>query len=223
MYDNIVLIPYRDREYHLNYFIKTLPLFKEHLPNSKVVVIEQNKGKLFNRGKILNVGFNEYKNCEYYITHDIDIIPDKQIICNIYNMKKDIISIWNPHKFSLGGIIKIKKDIIYDINGFPNYIWGWGIEDRALYFRSIIKNYNIYVNNNKLNFTYLNHKSNVEKYKNDKLKISNIWSENNINSLNELQQNELIMNSGLNNLEYKILKKSNINNDKYIDHIIVDI
>jgi hypothetical protein len=63
MYENIIAIPYRNREKHLNYYIEhTVPLLQKHLPNSKVVVVEQVQGKLFNRAALLNVVFKEYEN-----------------------------------------------------------------------------------------------------------------------------------------------------------------
>ena len=40
MYDNIIIIPFRNRDTHLEYFINnTVPLIQKYLPNSKVVVI----------------------------------------------------------------------------------------------------------------------------------------------------------------------------------------
>lgn len=230
MYDNIVLIPYRDRESHLNYFINnSIPLFKEHLPNSKVVVIEQNKGKLFNRGKILNVGFDIYKdNTKCFITHDVDINPTKQFIYkyNININKNNIQGLFTSICNSLGGIIKIRSDDIFDINGFPNNFWGWGAEDIALQKRAEFykKNINKFLLNDNID------KSNYLIRFND---INDRQSQNNLKNyfictkyfskLTNTEKEEFIMKSGLNNIEYKILKKSNINNDKYIDHIIVDI
>ena len=42
MYENIIAIPFRNRDRHLDYFIKnTVPLIEKYLPNTKVVVIEQ--------------------------------------------------------------------------------------------------------------------------------------------------------------------------------------
>ena len=75
MYNNIIAIPYRKREKHLKHYIKhTVPLIQKFLPNTRVVVIEQNKGKLFNRGKILNVAFKEYENkTKYFLTNDVDL------------------------------------------------------------------------------------------------------------------------------------------------------
>ena len=107
MYENIIFIPYREREQHLKYFIEnTVPLIQSNLPNSKVVVIEQNEGKLFNRGAILNVGFKEYENkSKYFMTNDVDTIPNLEIIKNIYTKENiDILCI----KFNLN-LQKLKK------------------------------------------------------------------------------------------------------------------
>ena len=61
MFKNIILIPYRNRKSHLKYFLEhTVPIIQEFMPNTKVIVIEQCEGKLFNRGKILNVGLHEF-------------------------------------------------------------------------------------------------------------------------------------------------------------------
>ena len=223
MYENIIIIPYRNRELHLNFLIKNMvPLIQEHLPNSKVVVVEQNEGKLFNRGAILNVGFKEYENkTKYFFTHDIDMIPSLEIIKSIYTKEGiEMFRIKSPHRESLGGIFKVKHDVIFDINGFPNYIWGWGIEDRALYYRCCMKNINI-TNNQNHNFKILPHKSNIEQYIGEKKKNSDIWDKNYIDKLNEKQKEEMIMSSGLNNLEYKILERGMIHD--IVELIKVDI
>ena len=59
---NIILIPYRNREEHLKYWIEnTYPKLNKVLENLEVLVIEQSEdNKLFNRGKVLNVGFKYY-------------------------------------------------------------------------------------------------------------------------------------------------------------------
>ena len=147
MYKNIIIIPYRKREQHLEYFIKnTVPLIEELMPETKVVVIEQCEGKLFNRGKVLNVGFKEYMNkTEYFITHDVDINPTKLCIETYYNESVDVncvMGIYTSQCNTLGGIIKIKSKCIEKINGFPNDFWGWGIEDKALQNRSEFFNIN---------------------------------------------------------------------------------
>ncbi len=79
MYQNSIVIPYRNRKEHLDYFIKhTVPLIENLLLKTKVVVVEQCEGKLFNRGKLLNVGFKKYINeTEYFITNEVEIITSE--------------------------------------------------------------------------------------------------------------------------------------------------
>lgn len=223
MYENIIAIPFRNRDRHLEYFIKnTVPLLEQHLPNTKVVVIEQTDGKLFNRGALLNVAFKEYQNkTRYFFTHDVDINPTIKIIKNIYtDEKNDIYRIKSGHIYSLGGIIKVKHDVIFDINGFPNNIWGWGIEDRALYFRCIIKNIQITDNKTQI-FKIMPHTSNSQKYTGEKKILSDIWSQDYINKIDNKKKEDMIMTSGLNNLKYTILERKMLHN--MVELIKVDI
>ena len=154
MYDNVILIPYRNRKEHLDIFIKdAIPLFEKYLKPFKVAIIEQEEGKLFNRGMLLNIGFNEYKDkTQYFFTHDVDIIPTEKCVNELYTKTNyDVIRISVPHDTSFGQICKFTHSSIFNINGFPNIIWGWGIEDRALYYRYKIMNYSIspnYTNDN---------------------------------------------------------------------------
>lgn len=87
MLDTLTVIPYRAREEHLKYYLEnTVPLLQKHMPNSKVVIVEQNwNNKLFNRGCLLNIGFNEYKDkIKYFMTHDVDINTYEQTILDYY-------------------------------------------------------------------------------------------------------------------------------------------
>jgi hypothetical protein len=223
MLSNAIIIPYRDRRKHLEYFIdNTVPLIQKHLPHTKVIVVEQANDKLFNRGKLLNVGFMEYKDkTKYFFTHDVDINPNIDVIKTVYsNNDIDIYRIKSGHTTSLGGIIKVKHDIIFDVNGFPNDIWGWGIEDRVLYYRCIMKQYKI-TDNKKQLFKIMPHPSNVIKYVNEKKKLSDMWRQNYIDTLNEKQKEEMIMGSGLNNLDYTILERKTVHD--MVELIKVDI
>ena len=223
MYENIIAIPYRNRSEHLDYFIKhTVPLFLEYMPNTKVVVVEQNEGKLFNRGAVLNVAFKEYKNkTKFFFTHDVDMNPTRDLVKFVYTKEDiDIYRIMSSHDSSLGGIIKVKHNILFDINGFPNNIWGWGIEDRALYYKCCIKNINITLNSMR-NFNIRPHINNAENYINEKKTISDMWMDGYISQLNEQQKKDMIMSSGLNNLEYTILERKNIHD--IVELIKVDI
>ena len=99
--------------------------------------------------------------------------------------------------------------IIFDINGFPNNIWGWGIEDRALYHRSVIKDIHI-TRQSTQKYNILPHPSNAITYTGEKLHISNIWDKNHINTLDDTQKEYLIAFSGINNVEYSVIDRKNI-------------
>ena len=168
----LILVPYRNRKEHLNIFIEKLaPLLKKHINDVKIVIIEQSQdNKKFNRGKILNVGYNEYyKDFDYFFTHDVDTIPHENTIVNLYNNKDyDIFRIHSGHGVSLGGVVKFKCDIFKKINGFPNNIWGWGLEDEALFTRAMLNNCNIsnYITTSGKYFTFYQY---VPSYKNKNL------------------------------------------------------
>ena len=53
----------------------------------------------------------------------------------------------------------------------------------------------------------MSHKSNGEEYIGEKKKISDMWRDNYISKLDENQKTALIMDSGLNNIEYKLIKQ----------------
>jgi hypothetical protein len=215
MYTNIILIPYRNRKRHLDYFIEhSVPLIKEHLPNSKVVVIEQDGTELFNRGKILNVGFKEYQHdTQYFITHDVDINPTKLFVNEKYNSNvtdNEVLGLFTSVCNTLGGIIKLTSNTIFKINGFPNDCWGWGGEDMALQRRSEF--YNI-----KKHTFLLNDKSDKSKYMlrfddiNDSQKMNNSKHVNEHSiKFSRMDHNEKlnhILNSGLNNIKYNIMER----------------
>jgi hypothetical protein len=204
---NIILIPYRNRKYHLNYFLNfTLHLLEKYLNNLEILIIEQtNDNKLFNRGKLLNIGFDlidEKTNC-YIFNHDIDHNPKRQMVYNIYNRELDdntILSIKSSHEKSLGGVIKFRGNLFLKMNGFRNDIWGWGSEDRDLFHRSQYHNINI-IRNRCFQFKILEHKKNFSQ-------IDKELSEK-INKKFESKNDDIIKTfineSGLNNLKYKII------------------
>ena len=219
MYDNIIAIPYRNRDNHLKYYIENaIPLIQEHLPNTKVVVIEQNEGKLFNRGAILNVAFKEYQNkTKYFFTHDVDINPTEKCIKEHYMKQVDddhVLGIYTSKCNTLGGIIKINDSTIHAINGFPNNVWGWGTEDKALQNRSEYYNINKITNltNNMKHPLYLLRFNNVNDKETRHLALNSKKHYKTFKNLNNEQKLQEIMSSGLNNLKYTILERKMIHN-----------
>lgn len=221
----ILIIPYRDREEHLKYFNKkVIPLLKKYIPDIKIIVVEQSEGKSFNRGKLLNVGILEYANStiSHIILHDVDTIPTEKLIKEVYTQREgDIIRIYTAHDESLGGIIKCSKDCLIKINGFPNDIFGWGIEDRALFYRSKICNFTIlnkgYIFINQIRF--LSHKNNCQQYTGDKKKQSDLWGSYILN-LPEVEQKKFVTGNGLDDITYKVISKEVL--DGY-EKIVIDL
>lgn len=218
MYENIIIIPFRNREKHLTYFIEnTVPLLIQYLPNTKIVVVEQDEGKLFNRGALLNVAFKEYENkTKYFFTHDVDINPTIKCIEEYYVKEvkdTDVLGIYTSQCNTLGGIIKINDSTIQKINGFPNDIWGWGTEDKALQNRAEYYNIKKITNlTNKVNHPlYLLRFNDVHDKEKKNLSQNSYKHYNVFNKLNNKQKLKEIMNSGLNNLKYTILERKNIN------------
>jgi hypothetical protein len=143
-----IIVPYRDnvlqnRDTQLKEFID---YYHNYVPNVDIYIIEQNEGKKFNRGLLLNIGFHiakTYGNKEYtnYIFHDVDLLSPKELK-KIYTHNEidpiHIASLWTEkYNFStfLGGIISFSKETYEAINGFPNCFFGWGGEDDAMYNR----------------------------------------------------------------------------------------
>ena len=237
MYDTVIIIPYRAREKHLKYFLDhTAPLLQKHIPNGKVVIIEQDwNNKLFNRGCLLNIGVKEYENkTDHIITHDVDINPSEKSIKELYLPEVNDNTIKGLYNFgsdcdTLGGIIKMKTATFFKINGFPNDIWGWGAEDIALKNRANYFNIKIYKtikahhlgHSNKCAGIYKNENYIIFNNINDRIMINNSKNIEKYN-LNNYHDNIVnIKNSGLNNIKYEIINKQKIND--YIEKIVVKI
>jgi hypothetical protein len=220
MYKNIIIIPYRNRHDHLNILeTSKIDWFIETLNDSTlVVIVEQEDGKDFNRGKLLNIGIKElYDKCEsYFILHDIDLyLKGEQR--NFYNIDNndDIVRFFSGHKYSLGGLVKFKKKVLLDLNGHPNNIWGWGMEDRALYYRSRIKGYNPIQNlvHDLSQLQQLKHKVNKVPYTGDRKEMDNLL--NNIMKKNKEKKDEFINYSGISTLKKIHLNRDDKNDDEY--------
>lgn len=126
-----IIVPYRDRAEHLAKFV---PHYRDVLP---IIVVEQCDNKPFNRAKLLNVGFLELgKDYDYCIMHDVDMLardfypythyPDAPIhlatACSQFNYKM-------PYSKYFGGVTSVSSIDMQAVNGFPNYLFGWGKED----------------------------------------------------------------------------------------------
>lgn len=218
---SLIVIPFRKREEQLQKFLHdVIPLFVRHLKNFKVVVMEQGDDKPFNRGALMNIAFNEYKNkYDYIITNDVDICPKEETVRKYYTMKKDVVRIYCAHRESCGGICKISSRVFSMCNGFPSNIWGWGVEDRSLYFR--LRTFNILVGD--VIYPPVRLLGNPEN-ENDRQKKKSLINHHRRQIENKMFKRATIdkrknyyFKSGLNSLDYKIVEIKKLH--KHVDLI----
>jgi hypothetical protein len=146
-----IIIPFRDqyveqkRSEQLADFVKFFKTFLRGY-NARIYVVEQSDdGKLFNRGMLLNVGFDIAKNENtsgahtIYIFHDVDLLPSDEVREHYTHVPYSgevvhIAALWNRYggKEYFGGITAFCEQDYEKINGYPNNYWGWGGEDDEL-------------------------------------------------------------------------------------------
>jgi len=146
----VIIVPFRESNpktlERTNQLLQFAKHYHNYISNVEILIIEQsNDKKKFNRGALLNIGFNLSKKSigNIFIFHDVDLIsPNK--IANLYSVYPEhpihIANLWTEkYTFSdfLGGIISFNKKDFQKINGFPNDFWGWGGEDDAMYNRLV--------------------------------------------------------------------------------------
>jgi hypothetical protein len=165
-----IIVPYRDihpkqnRAKHLKQFVPFMLQFlskqlsKQTIIDYHIYIIEQsNDARKFNRGKLLNIGFdvarknrarrksktdpdsddNKMFDHDVFIFHDVDLLPTNEELLGPYytqfpKVPIHIARVWdrysnNPKYF--GGIVSFSSSDMKRINGYPNTFWGWGGED----------------------------------------------------------------------------------------------
>lgn len=214
----IIIIPYRDRMSHLEYFFKnSYPELNKKIDNLEILIVEQNNGKKFNRGLMINIGYQYYNNDNYdYITQDVDVNPILEESFDMYNYKlkdNEIYAIYSDEN-TLGGLVKFKGSDYKKLNGFPNDFWGWGCEDKELLNRAEFKKIKI---KRSIGFHdiktrekyFLIFQDNHLRERNDKYGESYIlWKR-----LSNEQKNTKLHINGLTTLNYKIIGEENLFNN----------
>eukprot|EP00979_Chaetoceros_neogracilis_P005861 scaffold1133_cov294-Chaetoceros_neogracile.AAC.6 len=152
-----IIVPYRDihtaqnRARHLQQFVPHMHAFlqkqlgKGTLIDYHIYIIEQsNDDRKFNRGKLLNIGFDiaRKNKCrahapkhDIFIFHDVDLLPGDDLgasYTKFPSVPLHIARVWdrysnNPKYF--GGIVSFSESDMKRINGYPSTFWGWGGED----------------------------------------------------------------------------------------------
>jgi len=132
-----IIIPYRDRLEQLELFKKSIKhyMVAKGIP-FELIIVEQDWTKIFNRGKLLNIGYKVANSllCDYVVFHDIDMIPldvdysYEEIPVHLATQRLDFDEYF-------GGVTLFPSQLFEKINGFSNEYWGWGFEDDDLLYR----------------------------------------------------------------------------------------
>lgn len=136
-----VIVPYRNRYEHLQEFKKSIVEYLESKNiDFKIIIVEQDNAKLFNRGMLCNIGFIEAQkeNCDYIVIHDVDMIP-VDVDYSYSNVPVHLATDNIPFESYFGGMTLFPSNIFEKINGFSNLYWGWGFEDDDLRYRCVKK------------------------------------------------------------------------------------
>jgi len=207
------IIPYRDREEHLNRFLPKLKsyLWNAGIDNYEVLVIEQSEGKPFNRGKVLNIGAT-LATGDYFIMHDVDMIPmtadyKYSKCCHIATQVRQF-KYKMPYPDYFGGVTIFDKQLLIDINGYSNEFWGWGAEDDECLLR--VKQYGIKPERRPCRFSSFDHDRDMSNH-----------SKNNIRLQLAKRNQYNFYDDGLSNLDYAIIDEKQI--DEKVKIIKVEI
>jgi N-terminal domain of galactosyltransferase/N-terminal region of glycosyl transferase group 7 len=147
--NHAIIVPLRKREHDAKIFMHhMIHYFDDNFLNDffTVVFVIQADQKLFNRGFLFNIGFNEVVTRRSYtkciIFHDVDLIP---VSSNVpYNQCLFPIQLgselehhnWTvPYQTYCGGVVSMSVKHWKTVNGFSNRYHGWGGEDDDLYER----------------------------------------------------------------------------------------
>lgn len=232
-FDYIIIIPYRNRKAHLEAFIaKVVPIFQKVLKSFKIVVVEQAEGKLFNRGALLNIGYQEYKSQSqntWFFNHDVDVYPNEACVEKYYlnqpnqpNQQSNLSSIGfcgiiTPPCDTLGTVIKFSSAEFAKCNGYPNNFWGWGVEDKALQNRVELAGIPIskvfYHDSPELPHWFEIKNDVDDRVKDREFQMKTHFEYDTFKYLPDAQKARYVMISGLNTLKYEVLYKEALTPD----------
>lgn len=190
-----IIVPYRNREEHLEIFLKTIKE-KINVNNYDILIVEQDNQKPFNRAKLLNIGFDLKKNeSDYFCFHDVDMMPEEADYSYVTQPTHGFHAIKHlGYKLSAnsnyGGVNFFNKEDFIKINGYSNEFWGWGGEDNDLLFRVKNKGFHLHRRLGKFdNLLHARAPKNTPEYQKNVERINNPYNYDT---------------EGLNTLEYKL-------------------
>jgi hypothetical protein len=144
-----IVIPFRDRDEHLRQLMPVLTaMLNEQRIRHRVLIVEQEPGGLFNRGKLINVGIHHAADAsDYYCLHDVDAVP---VVAN-YQCPSQPLRLVNTIRgaggetrrtdYYFSGAVSVRKEQVFAANGYSNEYRGWGKEDDDFFFRLLLAGY----------------------------------------------------------------------------------
>ncbi len=237
---NIALVTiYRDsedgsRKIQKDHFLEIMPKLFKNKANLSIILVEQNKGDLFNIGKLKNIGFDIANKSGIDFSHiiftDIDVIPNTELMH--YYLTKPVIPTAlaiegtryhsrkkNDGKPFMGAACAFTMDQFKKINGYSNAFYGWGGEDTNLALK-------IHEAGMKIGYPEKGAIIDLEEKDNKSISL-----ENKVKVVLKEKKEKLayekmavIKNNGISNLNYKIIKQTKYNRiSSKITHIIVNL
>ena len=155
MSTHALIIPFRNREEHLSILLDYLETKYQH--GLDIIVMEQFDNCPFNRGHMFNVVLDIEPKYDYYIFHDVDLVPESEDInylqefpipthlscyCEQFNYKLLDNKPWQDSQM-FGGVIAMSRAHFELIDGYCDRYVGWGYEDNDLLRRVFKKIKNI--------------------------------------------------------------------------------
>jgi N-terminal domain of galactosyltransferase/N-terminal region of glycosyl transferase group 7 len=148
-----IVIPFRDRDYHLQNFEKYMSSYlQHHYANTnhtfKLYIIDQDDNEPFQRGFLMNAALDHVDHDVSCITmHDVDLVPIffSPVPYHTCNRPTRLINKmqtydWKiPYDHYFGGIVNLHQQHWAIINGMGNQFRGWGAEDDELYQRLVYR------------------------------------------------------------------------------------
>jgi predicted glycosyltransferase involved in capsule biosynthesis len=206
-----IIVPYRDREEHLSKFIPFMENcgFLDEI-DYEILIVEQEVGKPFNRGKLLNVGAIEAYSASYYCFHDVDMLPiisDYTYVSTPTHLAAEAeqFGFKLPYQGYFGGVTLFDKHSFIKTNGYSNNYWGWGAEDDDVIFRCLVSEIKPSRKNGR--YESLNHDRIIQQdlYKEN---LKKYFEFKNSTSREKILEN--IKSDGLTTLDYEIISENKI-------------
>ncbi|XP_074660749.1 beta-1,4-galactosyltransferase 4-like [Tubulanus polymorphus] len=221
-----MLVPYRNRPDNLKKFIYHMHKFLLAQKNEyKIFLIEQADMELFNRAKLLNIGYLEsqkFTNTGCYIVHDLDKLPEntrhiykcagptlaQHMMGKRREQQNKKYSNGILYSFYVGGVLSIPRQVFRKVNGFSNRYWGWGREDDDFSARIRAKNLKVSFLNGQRIASYL-----ILSHIDDRTENKMKWP-----FINEVKK--VMDKDGLNDAKYKVIS---IKDERLFIRISVDL